>query len=80
MSHKDEMYALVCYLVIMDKFMDKSPGYIFEKANMLQGGRDAFAYLDYKNMARAIDYCHRWHLEVPKEWDEEYIRGKGARA
>jgi hypothetical protein len=39
---------------------------------MIDEGENAFGYLDYHNMKKAIDYCNYWHVPVPEAWQKEY--------
>src|SRR3989304_1528635 len=74
----DKIYALICYQILMNVIETKSPLYIWEKFAMVNEGLNAFAYLDYINKKRAIEYCQRWRIEVPEIWLEAEKREKEA--
>lgn len=64
----ESFYALVCMMILLDGYEDKSPAYAWEKLNILSAGMDAFVWLDWKNQARAIEYCRKWGVAVPCSW------------
>ncbi len=66
------MYAAICYHILTEG--NQHPSYLYEKLPMLNEGPEAFAYLDYHNMRKAIEYCEHWHVPVPNEWTESYNR------
>ena len=39
---------------------------------MLNDGLNAFAWLDYHNMAKVISHLKMWKYEVPEVWQKEY--------
>ena len=74
----DKIYAVICYQILMNVIETKSPSYVWEKFTMVNEGLNAFAYLDYINQERAIEYCQKWRIEVPEIWLEENKRQKQA--
>lgn len=68
---KDKFYALICFHILTGK-KDISPTYLAEKIEILNDGRNAFNWLDYKNMGEVINYCETWHILVPVEWNVRY--------
>jgi hypothetical protein len=74
-SIQPEDFARVCYLALMqngDGLKDKHPSYIKEKLEMLTAGYDAFSYLDFKNMAKVIEWLNTWKLVIPTPIEREW--------
>ncbi len=71
----DKMYALLCYLALVDvgeKQESPAPSYLAEKTVMLDAGLDAFGFLDYKNKEKVLDYLKHWKEAIPPIWQESY--------
>ena len=67
----EKLYATICFLVLMQDEEMKHVYYVQEKMAMLDEGLNAFAWLDWKNMAKVIDYLRQYKLEIPEVWKKE---------
>lgn len=74
MPTSEQFYAMICYLTIIsttDNWDQKHPNYLAEKMEMLGEGLNAFAYLDYLNMIRAVEYLRTMGVTIPQAWIDE---------
>lgn len=67
----DKFYATVCFLILMQDEEMKHVYYVQEKMAMLDEGLNAFAWLDWHNMSKVIDYLRLYKMEIPEVWQKE---------
>lgn len=63
-----EVFAAVCYLVLMDHhgrgYINAHPSYAMEKLAMLKMGLNAIAILDGENKEKVLKYLEYWKYEI----------------
>lgn len=73
-----QTFAMICFLVLMENLTDKAPLYIAEKSAMMNDGYLAFGYLDVHNMQKVVEWCAKWHLDLPDTIQNEWELQKAA--
>jgi hypothetical protein len=68
----NNLFSLICFLVLMQDLNSKAPPYILEKFKIIGDFELAFTSLDIDNQRKVIQYCDYWKLEIP-EAVEKYL-------
>lgn len=73
MDISSRQFAIVCYTILMDHYIESTPDYMEEKfLSMGNQGFNAFSFLDIHNQKKVIDYLKHWNFKVPIEVQEYF--------